>query len=1209
MYQSARLPLAFVLAGFCLSAQTSTTLNGTILDNSGAVVPNASVSAENQSTGATRKAASDSAGFYAFPQIPSGTYKVTASAPGFATTTVESVQVLVNVPTTLPIRLEVAAVSQSVEVTAGATLVNVTDASIGNAFGTAPILQLPLEGRNVVGLLALQPGVAFIGENQTDSRNGAVNGGKSDQANVTLDGVDVNDQQERSAFTSVLRVTLDSVQEFRVTTTNANAEQGRSSGAQIALVTKSGTNALHGSLYEFHRNTITTANSFLNNAAQPGVPRPKLIRNTFGAAVGGPVKKNRLFYFFNYEGRRDAKESTVERTVPTESLRNGSVRYESTNGGVAEMGPAEIRNADPLGIGVSPRVLDVYKSYPLPNTFSVGDGLNIAGFRFVAPRPLRWNTYIARFDYNPADDGRHMLFLRGNLQNDRDVQTPQFPAQEPNSVNLDNSKGLAAGYTAVITPNLIGSFRYGYTRQGGESSGLQNASAVQFFSVSDPVGLTTAFKRIIPVHNTTQDMTWTRRKHTVQFGAVQRFISNARTNYATSFHTAQTRASRLAGSGGQLDPPDLSRNSRDPFRNSLVDVMGVISTASANYNYDLQGNVQPVGDPVQRTFIGHEYEFYGQDVWRVSRGLTITAGLRWSLMPPIYEANGLQISTNPTFEDWFNQRGGLADAGKPAGSVVPLRYIPAGQPGATDLYPYHKKNFAPRVALAWSPQSDSGTLGWLFGGPGRTSIRAGWGMYYDLMGQSLMRNSDTNSFGLQTSLQTAGSAYNFGTAPRFEGVFTFPAGLVPPPPEQEFPVDAPRTFARGAGVDAALQPPYTMNMNFSIGREFRGGFHVQGSYVGRLSRRSLIQSDIATPTNLTDPKSGMDYYTAARQLAIAARQRVPANQVGPIAFWENLWPGAAGNGLTATQRIYEQYRAVDPSYVDALELIDREVNCRPSCSILGPHAMYDPQFASFTAWRSIAGGSYHAMQWTVRKRFAHGVQFDLNYTWSKSIDLGSRAERDTSGNLGLIPNPWNPGQRKAVSDYDMTHQWNANWVVELPFGRGKKWMNARKGFSEALLGGWQIAGLWRQTSGLPVSVSNGRNWPTNWQWQANATQIGPVPEPHTSRNVAGRVNAFPDPAAVLAAYDFTYPGEVGQRNGIRGDGYFTIDGSLSKRFGLPYAESHSLQFRWEVFNVTNTARFDVRQMSLDLGSLATFGRYSGMLTEPRVMQFGLRYEF
>ena len=864
MLQSFRLVAAGMLIHCCMFAQTSTSLNGTLTDPSGAVIPSATVTAENQNTGAKRSAISDSEGFYSFPQIAPGPYKIVAAGTGFNTTTVENVRVLVNVPTSLNLTLEVGAVAQAIDVSAAATQVNTTDATIGNAFGTTPILQLPLEARNVVGLLALQPGVTFIGEGP-DSRNGSVNGGKSDQANVTLDGVDVNDQQERYAFTSVLRVTLDSVQEFRVTTTNANADQGRSSGAQIALVTKSGTNSTHGSLYEFHRNTATTANSFLNNAAVPQVERPKLIRNTFGASVGGPVRKNRLFYFLNYEGRRDAKEGTIERVVPTDSLRNGILKYERSDGSIAELGPDDIRRIDPRGIGVNSDVLEVLRSYPAPNTFSSGDGINTAGYRFKAPLPLRWNTYIARFDYNPSNDGHHALFLRGNLQNDHDVSLPQFTGDQPNSVNLNNSKGLAAGYNIVVTPSLIGSFRYGLTRQGAENSGLQNASAVSFFGIDNRDGLTTAFKQIIPVHTATQDLTWTHGVHNIQFGAVERFISNHRTSYANAFHSAQTRASRLANSGGDLDPADLSPRARDPYRNNLVNLLGAISTVNANYNYDLSGNVQPVGAPVSRTFLGREYEMYVQDVWRATRGLTITAGLRWSLMPPIEEENGYQIAASPDFGEWFNQRGGLAQAGKPQSLVTPIEYIPVGQGGAP-LYPFHKKNFAPRIALAYSPQGDSGWQKALFGGPGRTAIRAGWGMYYDLFGQSLMRNSDNNSFGLQTQVQNAGSEYNFSTAPRFTGIYSFPPNSLPPAPAQQFPITAPFIFGRGAGVDAGIRPPYTMNMTFSVGREFPGGFHVEASYAGRLSRRSLIQSDVATPADLVDPKSGVDYFTAAVSL-------------------------------------------------------------------------------------------------------------------------------------------------------------------------------------------------------------------------------------------------------------------------------------------------------------------------------------------------------
>ena len=218
-------------------------------------------------------------------------------------------------------------------VEANAVIVNTTDATIGNAFSAIQVRELPMEGRNVVGLLSLQPGVTYIGD-ATDSRNGAVNGGRSDQANVTLDNVDVNDQANGTAFTSVLRAPLDSVQEFRVTTAGLNADQGRSSGAQITLMTKQGTNQFHGSVYEYHRNTVTTANDYFLKKSQlnAGLPnkQPKLLRNVYGASLGGPIIKDRLFIFGNFEGRHDAKESSVSRTVPSMDLRNGIVKYKNT---------------------------------------------------------------------------------------------------------------------------------------------------------------------------------------------------------------------------------------------------------------------------------------------------------------------------------------------------------------------------------------------------------------------------------------------------------------------------------------------------------------------------------------------------------------------------------------------------------------------------------------------------------------------------------------------------------------------------------------------------------------------------------------------------------------------------------------------------------------------------------------------------------------
>ena len=545
--------------------------------------------------------------------------------------------------------------------------------------------------------------------------------------------------------------------------------------------------------------------------------------------------------------------------------------------------------------------------------------------------------------------------------------------------------------------------------------------------------------------------------------------------------------------------------------------------------------------------------------------------------------------------------------------MTPIKYIPINDPSASPLYPYHKKNFAPRLALAYSPRADSGISRLLFGGPGRTSIRAGWGMYYDALGNSLILRSDSGGLGLSSSTSVA-SVFDERTGPRFTGLFDIPASVVGPPTKYTFPIQAPNNFAYGgnnSNIDSQIRPPYTMNLSFSIGREFKHGLFMQGSYVGRLSRRSLAQTDPATPLNLRDAASGTSYYEAATQLAQLVKAKTPVANVPKIPFWENLWNGSGS--LTGTQVVYNQFLRYAPDYVTAIEQLDRL--CGQNClGKLGPFTFFDRQFASITTWRSIAGGNYHAMQWTVRQRLSQSVELGFNYTWSKSIDLSSRAESDGTGStFGFITNPWSPGIHKAVSDYDMTHQWNANWVAELPLGKGNRFLNSG-GVADAILGGWQVRGGYRHTTGMPISVRDGSNWPTNYQWQGWATMIAPITGMETTKNAPaitgnGGPNAFRDPKAAFAAFDFTLPGGVGNRNIVRGDGYFTIDLGVSKRFRMPYSEKHGLQIRWETFNLTNSARFDISALSINLGTMGNFGKYSDVLTQPRVMQFGARYEF
>ena len=284
------------------------------------------------------------------------------------------------------------------------------------------------------------------------------------------------------------------------------------------------------------------------------------------------------------------------------------------------------------------------------------------------------------------------------------------------------------------------------------------------------------------------------------------------------------------------------------------------------------------------------------------------------------------------------------------------------------------------------------------------------------------------------------------------------------------------------------------------------------------------------------------------------------------------------------------------------------------CATTGPNSMFNAQYASLFAYRSVGKGYYHAGQLSIRKRLG-GLLFDFNYTLAKSIDLTSSAESDSgNGSYAILLNPYNAGLNKAVSDFDIRHSVNGFLVYQLPVGKGQRFGSNLPKLANALVGGWQVGSVYQITSGLPRSVSNSGSWPTNWNYSGFATAIGTPPPSNTTKNAPGisgkgGPNIFANPTPARAAFDYSYAGQVGSRNVIRGDGFLSIDMSLAKRFMMPWKESHSLQFRAEVFNVPNAVRFDVNTASLDVGNTGTFGKYSSLLTNPRVMQFGMRYDF
>ena len=1223
--------LVTILVAAPFSYAQSSSLSGVVTDETGGVLPGVEITILNEANGLQRTILSTDEGLYVFPQLPPGSYTLAATQPGFELVTIEGITLLVNTKIDLPVKFDVEALTESVTVSAAARQLNTTDASVGNAFGTKPIGQLPLNARNPAGLLSLQAGVTFLTADPLDAqlsgdiRNGSVNGAQSDQSNVTLDGVDVNDQNGRLPFTSVLRNTLDSIQEFRVVTTTANADQGRSSGAQVSLVTKSGSNEIHGSLYEYHRNTVTAANDFFNNRA--GVDRPKLIRNVFGASVGGPVKNDRFFYFVNYEGRRDASEGSAVRRVPTASMRDGFVRYKGASGEIQTLSPEFISSRiDPLGTGPNAATLQYFSSFPEPNDSTVGDGLNTAGFRFAASTPLVWNTFISKLDWNLDQNGGHRMFLRTNYQNDSISSVPQFPGQPPNRETADTSRGLALGYDATFGTNVLGTFRYGFTGQKLVISGVQTESRASLGDsiIDDIEGSTTPRDTYLPTQTVAGDFSIISGSHTLQFGGAFFSTRNQRLSYGNSFHFAKQAAWALFDAPTVFDGP-LAVAPANPgvYRETMATALGVLNFFDANYNYDLAGNPLSLGDPVSRTFGAEQFELYLQDTWRVQPGLTVTAGLRWSIMPPVREVNGLQVSITPGLDQYIAHRLDLAANGRPTRDAGPIGFVGVDDPQGGPLWATHYKNFSPRLAVAYSPDFGDGFLGKLFGGLGRTSIRAGAGIFYSSFGMGMMQMLDRNAFGLTSKVTNQISTV--AASPRFAGLSNLPAaGILPPPPGGPGTPN-PMGLGWSQGVDSSVVPPYSINPTFSLARELDGGYLIEIGYVGRLGRRLLVNDTASAQyANFKDPVSGGYLLDALQDLELMVRRGTPTGSVQPIAFWENLYSGAATPDATATQRVYNVIRSGSPDTGTSIYYIDYA--CEPFCSDLGPGAFMNPQFWAFDALRSFGTSTYHSMQVSLRKAFSKGFQFHLNYTLSKSTDLVSvSARRGVGERFGQIPgdtywsafsviNSWDREAQRAVSDFDMRHQWNANWVAELPVGRGKALLSDLGPAGEALLGGWQVSGLMRVTSGLPLSVLNGLAWPTCYCYQHFAETDGQVPEQTNTKNArliggGSGPNVFSDPAAALASFRQVLPGEVGQRNNLRGDGIFSIDMALGKRFPLPF-ESHSVQFRAEVFNLTNSVRFNANAWeTLSFVFPGSFGNYSQVMIPPRVMQFGLRYEF
>ncbi|HLL14635.1 MAG TPA: TonB-dependent receptor [Pyrinomonadaceae bacterium] len=1273
---SARRCVALALRGFIFSlllvvsaaAQTGTSsVRGTVADPQGNVVPGATVTLLNTDINLSRTTTTSDDGSFAFELIPPGTYRVEAEAPNFKKTVVTDVRALVAKPTEVSLALEVGNVSETVTVASNANeaLLNTQDATLGNNFVSQQITQLPLEARNIASLLTLQPGV---------TRTGYVAGARSDQSNVTLDGVDINEAQnnqigsvDSSSDTNpssgtVLRLNAEAIEEFRVTTVNANAQAGRSSGAQISLITKGGSNDFRGVGFWFHRPTILTSNDFFNNRS--GIERPTLIRNTFGGALGGPIIKDRAFFFYSFEGRRDRSQTSVLSRVPLASLGRGELRYENAQGGITTLTAANIAQIFPGLNGVNPAAQAVFAAaaarYPANDFGSTGDSfrgagglvlLNTAGYRFNASQPIDLNSHVARFDLNLTKN--QTVFARANVIYDLIAGTPVFP-DTPRPDTWSHPWGLAVGHTWTLSSRFVNRFTYGLTREAFTQGGDAAKNEVYFRFVFFPVLDSRTINRTTPTHNITDDFSWVAGNHTAQFGTNIRIIRNRRTTFANAFDVALTNPSYYANSG---TPLFTSVNAFSPagngqtavIQNAVSALLGRLTQYTARFTFDLAGNPLPPGTPTNREFATEEYDLYGQDSWKVRPNLTVTYGLRYGLSRPIYETQGYETKPNIALSEYFRRRQAASLQGQNYDEPL-LVELSGPVNGKESMYPWDKNNFQPRLGVAWSPNFKSRFLGGLFGRNSESVIRGGFAITNDYIGQALAVRFDLNN-ALGFSSETTSPPGQCNTTDRPCPLFTSFSqdvrGLpgIAVPGRLTFPQSQPQDLSLRieSSLDEEIKSPTNYQWSLTFERELPKGLMVQAAYVGRLGRNLLASRDVMMPNNITDPQSSMDWYTAAGMLEDIRRnfanqgitgsspravQQEAIRSIAAIPYFENLFGSIPLNSfarsLLGGSRSTIPLNATQAVLADALifngndwSLTQVDIDGALLAAGRG-HLFYQSQYGALSAFSTIANSDYHAGTLSIRQRLGNSLTADFNYTLSKSMDDASGLQNGGSFGAAFILNPLRQRDNYSVSDFDVRHIINANAVWQLPVGRGR-WLNIENKFVNAVVGGWQMSGIYRWNSGLPLSAPfDDARWATNWQVQSNGVRTRPI-EACPTRGGTDAPAVFCNREAAYQSFRNPKPGETGDRNVFRLPGYVVLDMGMSKTFGMPWSETQKLQLRFEAFNVTNTQRMGSLKGGRDGYGLvldpqndsppSNWSNFSGIQGDRRVMQFGFRFEF
>ena len=1062
--------LAFFFISIATKAQSVASLTGTVTDNAGATVPGASVKLVDTRTGTSYFAKTAGDGSYRLVDLPPGPgYSLTITKEGFQTFVLNNLYLPVATPTTQDVKLELGTLAQTVEVTAeGSVTLNTTDATIGHELDIHAVDTLPNEFRaDPSNLLRLEVGVVSAQVNSgqakranldpNNTRDGSVAGARADQNNIIVDGIDATNFSAGQSFTTQAAIPVEAVQEFNTQVAMPTSEFGGRGGAQTVITTKSGSNDWHGSAYEYNRTAATEANTYFNN--QDGIPRLALVRNQFGANVGGPVLKDKLFFFFEYDGRRDASSISAEQIVPFPHMAQGELAYINDSSAscvgsrltsadqptscISFASAAEVASFDPCSTttctspgfvqaGQAPVLQNVFAHrYPAPNDFTSGDGVNSAGLRFNAPDPLTENSYLGRIDYNLSS--KNKMFGRFNIENTKTVNLSngllpfQFPGDPLTALETGRDRAWVFGDTWTINSNTINQFTIGETRENLQQpiafNGAGGFYELSFFGSFEGASFATPYERqtsagdVIPEPTVRDDVTWTHGAHTFEFGA-QFNPAKVRSSLVNDFVFVQEG---LGGAVTGLTPAFRPANiNTDPgvtseWDNFFMGDLGIIWNYQAAINYTGAGVALPEGSGAKRDWRINEYAGYFQDTFKALNDLTITLGVRYQYQQPPYEVHGTEaqfFNTNVDAIVAARESNGLA--GISGFNATPLlNYQLAGKGvkgGAPPLYSPETHDFSPRLGIAWNPSFTNGPLGRLFGDH-KTVVRAGAGLIYDESVIYAITNFEDQSnylFG-----NTVAQQFNTGTTttfaiendPRMNSLSAAPFPVVAPP--FQTPLTPFAIF--NDGIDPALRTPYSLTASLGVQRELPGGFQVEADYYGRFARRLMQLGDVSQAMNFTDPASGQTLVQAFSNLEVDSRANnfagLSPSSIPAQAFFENqIGAALAGAGTTCAAFFAPYPVGVTPNctngvYLSQFGALQQGATGEIVASLpFLPNVGLTPQFFVDALMTNRGFSNYNSLFTTVRKRLSHNLQFDFNYTYSHSIDNGSTVANE-NGNF------------------------------------------------------------------------------------------------------------------------------------------------------------------------------------------------------------------